>query len=280
MNDIKTKISASVKCVLAAALAAAGGAGLFSCHDAKAGKEKSDAPKYAQERPDEELKALTKAMADGDARGFARLCSYPIQRPYPLRNIEDSTAMVDYFPVMVDDSLQSAMRHAHLSDWQNYGWRGWSLKDSNPVWYDDGVQFVDYVSKAERGIRSMLAREEIETLAQGLRKGWTPVVTLVQTDPDDGGAWIFRIDRKGDVYRLAGYAPAKSLREMPEIVLDGTLTEEGSALSRDYVFSGDKGEKAEYAPDSDDEDCLTVTVPPKPAVVYRVEPAYWRDYVK
>lgn len=275
----KCLMSMSAKCLMALALGAGASFAFTSCHDAKAGKDNAEAPKYRQERPDAQLKALTKAMADCDARGFAHMCSYPIQRPYPLRDIEDTTAMVDYFPVMVDDSLQNAMRHVHIGDWEDYGWRGWSLKDSNPVWYDDGVEFVDYVSKAERGLQAMLAREEIETLSPELRKGWTPVMTLVQTEPDGDGTWIFRIDRKGETYRLAGYAPRKSLREMPEIVMDGTLTEEGSARSRDYVFSGADGAKAEYSPDSDDDDCLSMTIPPKPEVVYRVQPTYWRDHI-
>lgn len=279
-GSVKSGISASLKMVSVAAFCLGACAGFSSCHDAKAGKDKAEVPKYAQDRPDEELKALTKAMAEGDAHGFARMCSYPIQRPYPLRDIEDTTAMVDYFPVMVDDSLQTAMRHVHPKDWQSYGWRGWSLKDSNPVWYDDGVQFVDYVSKAERGLQSMLVREEIESLAPGLRKGWTPVVTLVQTDGGESGAWIFRIDRKGDTYRLAGYEPSRSLREMPELVLDGTLTEEGSAMSRDYAFSGSNGQKAEYSPDSEDDDCLYITIPPKAKTTYHVRPAYWRDHLR
>lgn len=279
MRDLRINISDAVRGLVVLGVALGAGACLVSCHDAKAGKE-GETPRYAQEKPEKELDALAKAMADGNAQAFAEMCSYPIQRPYPLRDIDDSAAMIDYFPVMVDDSLQAAMKDVKTADWEDYGWRGWSLKDSNPVWYDEGVQFIDYVSKAERGLRAMLAREEIETLAPGLRKGWTPVMTLVQTEPETKGTWIFRIDRKGNVYRLAGYAPASSLRQMPEILLDGALIEEGSAMSRDYVFSGNKGEKVEYTPDSEADDCISVTIPPKAEVIYHVRPAYWRDYVK
>lgn len=249
------------------------GFGVSSCHDAKAEK---DTHRYSQERPDEKLKSLAKHISDGDAQGFAGMCVYPIQRPYPLRDISDSAAMVDYFPVMIDDSLRMQFKNVRLKDWEDFGWRGWSLTDRQPIWYDEGVQFVDYVSLAERGLQTLLARAEIESLAPGLRPGWTPVMTLV----DSEGGWIFRIDRKGEVYRLAGYAPSSSLREMPTVVLDGSLTEEGSAMSRNYVFSGEGGRKAEYSPDSDSEDCLSVTIPPKPQVIYHVYPAYWRDLLK
>ena len=58
-----------------------------------------------------------RALADGDAAGFASLCVYPIVRPYPLKDIEDSLSMVDYFPILVDAPLREKMKKGKVGDW-------------------------------------------------------------------------------------------------------------------------------------------------------------------
>ena len=176
---------------------------LASCHDANASKDKAESS-LGQHRPDDALNKLMRSLAEGDAPGFAALCVYPIVRPYPLKNIEDSVSMVDYFPVLVDASLRDRMGRAKAEDWESYGWRGWSIGDDRPIWFDEGVQFVDYQSPAETGLQSILAREELMTLSPRYREGWTPVMTLIQTD----GNSILRIDAKGDRYRLMEYDDA------------------------------------------------------------------------
>lgn len=230
-------------------------------------------PSFSDTVHEEALDSLTRIIADGDAEGFAGMCSYPIQRRYPLRNVEDSATMVDYFPVMADDSLRAIAAKAKHRDWEKRGWRGWALGRPVLIWFDYGVQFVDYESKAETGMRRILARDEMRSLQPPLGDGWQPVETLVEA----GGEKVFRIDSAGGVYRLMAYPDRGGIREMPVLLLTGPLRTEGSAESRIYNFSDSTGTTAIYMPDSEDPVCIMIERPGKISESLPVKRAYWRD---
>ena len=248
-----------------------------SCHDAKAEKESSDSS-YSDSRPDDALNELMRTFAENDAPGFAALCVYPIPRPYPLKSIDDSVSMVDYFPIIADEYIRDYMKKSKLKDWERYGWRGWSVGDDCPVWYDDGVQFIEYVSPAESGLQKILAREEIMSLAPQYRDGWTPVMTLIQTDGDK----VFRIDSKDDSYRLMGFNRAEDMRDAPSILLKGSVSTEGSAGYATYAFSDSIGNiKAEFMPDAEPPLKINIRHPKlKKEDSYEVRNGYWRDLLK
>lgn len=217
-----------------------------------------------------------RSLAEGDAPGFAALCVYPIVRPYPLKNIEDSLAMVDYFPILVDATLRDRMKNGKLDEWSNYGWRGWSIGDDRPIWFDEGVQFIDYQSPAESGLRKLLAREELNTLAPAYRDGWTPVMTLIQTD----GRSVIRIDAKGDEYRMMTFDNTVDVSGKPSMFLLGSLREEGSAGLRTFEFADSVGTKAEYSPDSEASDRVFFSGPRADKTEMNVRQGYWRDVVR
>ncbi len=246
-----------------------------SCHDANANKESVESS-LGDPRPDEALTKLMKSLAEGDAPGFAALCVYPIVRPYPLKAIDDSIAMVDYFPILADESLKDYMKKAKLEDWESYGWRGWSIGDEMPLWFDDGVQIIDYVSPAESGLQKILAREEIMSLAPQFRDGWTPVMTLVEINGDR----VFRIDEKEDAYRLMGFEKAEQMRDIPSILMTGSMTTEGSAEVANYAFADSTGNKAEFIPDSEPPRIFITNPKLKKEDSYEVRSAYWRDILR
>lgn len=247
-----------------------------SCHDAKAEKDSSDTS-YAEPRPDSALKELMRSLTENDAPGFAAICVYPIERPYPLKSIEDSVSMVDYFPIIADDSLRDYMRNSKLEDWESYGWRGWSVGESRPIWYNDGVQFIDYISPAESGLQKILAREEIMSLAPQFRDGWTPVMTLIEIDGDK----VFRIDSKDNSYRLMGFDKAEHMRELPTLLMIGSVSSEGSAGNAAYSFSDSIGSLAEFYPDAEPPVKIFIKYPKlKKEDSYEVRQGYWRDLLK
>ncbi|MDE7409388.1 MAG: hypothetical protein K2N09_05135 [Muribaculaceae bacterium] len=246
-----------------------------SCHDAKATKETAESS-LGDPRPDDALNKLMRSLAEGDAPGFAALCVYPIVRPYPLKDIEDSLAMVDYFPILIDMPLRERMKKGKLDEWSNYGWRGWSIGDDRPIWFDEGVQFIDYQSPAETGLRKMLAREELKTLAPAYRDGWTPVMTLIQTD----GHSVIRIDANGDEYRMMAFDNTVDVSGKPSMFLLGSLREEGSAGSRTFEFADSIGTKAEYSPDSEASDRVFFSGPKAACREMNVRQGYWRDVVR
>ncbi|MDE6552633.1 MAG: hypothetical protein K2K98_06715 [Muribaculaceae bacterium] len=261
--------------IIAASAVILSSVSLTSCHDANASKESAESS-LGEPRPDDALNKLMRSLADGDAPGFAALCVYPIIRPYPLKDIEDSLAMVDYFPILIDAPLQDRMRKGKLDEWANYGWRGWSIGDDRPIWFDEGVQFIDYQSPAETGLRKMLAREELKTLAPAYRDGWTPVMTLIQTD----GRSVIRIDSKDDTYRMMAYDNTVDVSGTPSLLLLGSLREEGSAGTRTFEFSDSVGTKAEYSPDSEVSDRVFFSGPKTDRKEMNVRQGYWRDVVR
>ena len=248
---------------------------MVSCHDANASKESAESS-LGEPRPDDGLNRVMRSLAEGDAPGFAAMCIYPIVRPYPLKDIEDSIAMVDYFPILVDTPLRDRMKNGKIEEWSNYGWRGWSIGDDRPIWFDEGVQFIDYQSPAESGLRKMLAREELKTLAPAYRDGWTPVMTLIQTD----GRSVIRIDAKDDRYRMMAYDNTVDVSGKPSMLLLGSLREEGSAGSRMFEFTDSVGIKAEYSPDSEASDRVFFSGPKADKKEMYVRQGYWRDVVR
>ena len=244
-----------------------------ACNDA-AGK-KGQADSGEESRPDAAITKMMRAISDGNAEGFAAICVYPVQRPYPLKDIDDATAMADYFPVLMDDSIRDVMKHRKPADWERFGWRGWSFGDDTPIWYDDGVQGIDYVSKAERGLIRILSREELMTLSPEYRDGWTPVATLIGIDHGN----VYRIDSKGDVYRLMGFDSPDNVGGVPSLIMSGSLDLEGSADSRVYVFSDSIGGKIEYLPDGEPPVRIFISRPGSEEESENVRPGYWRDVV-
>lgn len=253
---------------------------------------------------------VTSAVRDGDKARFASAVAYPLARPYPLKDITDSAAMVEYYPVLVDDSLKHVIAKAALHRWSNNGFRGWTLDNGEYVWLDDSIYSVNYTSVAEQALRSMLAREEIESLAQPMRQGWVPAFCLYGID----NGYLYRVDMSDNavvtdsvsgpvdttpgedimvqpdavasndssLYRLAIYRRDDNLHGDPWLTMTGRLVIEGSEGNRIYHFNDTLGDTAEYAYDcvSEDEEPEIVIIPAgQTELRHKVRRAYWRDYL-
>lgn len=235
--------------------------------------------------PPREVMELIDAVTHNDARRFASAVSYPLARPYPLRDVDDSVKMAIYYRVMVDDSLRNVLRNSQAEEWSRNGWRGWTLADGQYLWIDEKLYELNYVSVTEKAMLNTLANEEIVSLQPEMRKGWRPEFCLHGVD---NGA-IYRVDSRsvadGDSvspYRLAIYERGTSLRGHPSASMRGHLNVEGSAGMRTYMFHGRDGSRAYYMCDrlSDDElPQIVIVSAAGDSAAYRVERAYWRDYI-
>ena len=98
------------------------------------------------------IEAIMKCIADGDAKGLAKLTLYPLKRVYPLKDIENEEQMIAYFDVLFDDYVRKTMRNASVNDWHEYGWRGYLFKDgmlrTSPEW----LYAVYYESAKEKSL--------------------------------------------------------------------------------------------------------------------------------
>lgn len=231
----------------------------------------------------EDVKPVAIAIIEDSPSEFAKAVSYPIQRPYPLHDIKDSAEMVKYYPTLVDDSLKNVVRQTPDSLWQQFGWRGWSLSDGSYLWVDAGkIYAIDYLSAREKEQLDSLRKKEISSLTPNMRKGWVPVLCVIDTV--DGDLFRIDIDSVGDsnLYRLAGYASTASLSGPPSILLYGHLDEEGSMSTRLYHFADSTGTKAEYSPDILEDDSVPTIEMVKRGKTKKipVKPTYWLDHLK
>lgn len=250
------------------------------------GKPRAEESKVAEIQNADSLpqsvKLLVKAVADGDTSAFASIVSYPLERPYPLRDIVDSTQMVGYYNIMVDDSLHHVLTTSAPEKWSELGWRGWTVKNGEYLWIDEKLYDVNYLSKEEIALRDRLIAEEIACLPEDMREGWTPVIIL--TAPSDGS--VYRIDsHKGpgdsDIFRLAIYAANDSLTGRPSLTLTGHRMNEGTASTTTYHFSDEKGDSALYQADiTDSEDPVLTFFLKGEQTDLPVKKVYWRDLRK
>ncbi len=189
---------------------------------------------------------IVKAVANDDSVSFSSHVSYPLERPYPLRDIQNEKEMKAYYPVMVDDSLRKVIAKSSSSEWSEAGWRGWTVKDGQYLWIDGDVYAVNYMSPKEKMLKDSLVKREKASLHAKLRGGWTP--EWVMEDVAEGT--VYRIDADSasvstadpsvitdGTYRLAVYRKGGDLSRHPDRLLRGKRRLEGSAGSLFYYFS-------------------------------------------
>lgn len=181
----------------------------------------------------QKIKTITEAVRDNDARKFASVVNYPLQRPYPLHDVKNAGEMQKYYPTLVDNKLRKTVTQADSTDWNDMGWKGHVLGNGQMMVDEDGLYAVNYVSPAEASMRDSLRRAEIASLPETLRGAWTPVGAFY----DATNSKVYRVDvlNDGRTYRLAEF-PARNIRQKPLRVLTGTKNVEGSAESVSYNF--------------------------------------------
>ncbi len=232
----------------------------------------------------EDVKPTASAIVADSAPQFASAVNYPLERPYPLPDIKDSAEMVRYYPTLIDDSIKSVVTQSPDSLWAEDGWRGWTLDQGEYFWIDAGkVYKVNYISRREKDILDSLRSEEISTLDPSLRKGWVPVLCII----DSTSGKIFRIDSDETItppqYRLAGYSEDSDLSGLPSLVLYGNLDVDGTMETRLFHFEDSVGTQATYSPDIISEEDTVQEI----QVLrhgkrhhYKVKPGYWLDQIR
>ena len=226
------------------------------------------------------IEAIMKCIANGDAKGLAKLTTYPLKRDYPLKDIENEEQMIAYFDVLFDDSVKEVMRNASVSDWHEYGWRGYLFKDgmlrTSPEW----LYAVYYDTAKEKSLYDMLVKREKESLHPSLQTGeWRPWGCYKTQD-----GLVLRIDGNKSQYRLSLYRKGTALSGKPDVCLTGTVEVEGTILNHIYTFKG-KHETYEINDinvvyNVGDVPTLTIYKGKSEEREYNLTPCYWLDLVR
>lgn len=227
------------------------------------------------------LKNLVEAVYKNDASLFADQVSYPLVRPYPLKDITSAEEMQSYYNVLVDDSLRKVVLQSVPVDWQEFGWRGISLKDGEYIWLSDSVYAVNYVSKREQQLIDSLTSIERNSLPLQLREGWTPILTLRS---EDNGT-VYRVDeltangsQESSLYRLCIYdykGNSDKLKTQPDRLLKGEEKVEGSANIISYIFADNSGNEYIILPEDMSSGKPSITLPDGTSA--ELEKAYWYE---
>ena len=251
--------------------------------------------------------SIMKSIANGDAEKLTSLCSFPIERKYPMRNIKDSKDMLKKFDKIFDREFREKIKHAKISDWKSNGYRGYSWGEENAsIWVYDSLTIIDYYSPQEQQLYDELVKQEMESLHESIRgNGWHPFCCY--KDITDGS--IIRIDirerkvmkeenfhtdgfiycatqlqpfklRGDEEFRLAVYPQNFNLRGKPKMLLSGYVEIGGSANMRGYYFK--KGNLEIYLGDiyyESEKELLSITKDGNESK-HDVEPCYWLDLVQ
>lgn len=236
------------------------------------------------------VKELVRTVEHGDSAGFAKMVSYPLQRPYPLRDIENEAQMRGYYKEMVDDSLRRTVTASYPDRWNENGWRGWTIDDGEYIWVEDKVYDVPYISQKESENLDSLINIEINSLPADIREGWVPVLCLAEgkdvriyridchTPHHKGKKWRDNARKRDGRYRLAKYNGMKNLLESPSELLEGVCDTEGSAGTETYRFTDRDGLEVVIVPDFP-ESGTPVMVTPDDSIV-ELRRVYWHELIK
>ena len=251
----------------------------------------------------ENLETIMRCIAEGDAGRLASMTMFPIERPYPLRDIEDSADMVRRFHQVFDRPYREKMGRATKKDWRSYGWRGYCYGKGYDLWVYDELTAIHYLSPQETTLRNELLKKEKATLHRKLQgEEWVAYGCY----KDEADSSVIRIDlakrrerkkanfhgddmgypqmeayqvRGDEVVRMAIYRNGTKLTDYPDVVTNGYLRIEGSARVRTLVFPKAKGDSLEIPNDMEDGGMGLVRNGDYGAA-HALTPVYWLDLIE
>ncbi|MFB2652704.1 hypothetical protein [Shewanella seohaensis] len=181
-----------------------------------------------------QVQALIDAAKAGDRQAIAEQISYPLQREYPLPDVQNPQQLLTRFQQVFDSKLLSQIANSTTeNNWETMGWRGIML-DHGSVWLDfDGkISGINYQSPEEAKLRDELIAQQKAMLHESVREFASPELAW-ETE-----RFIIRVDALDrQQYRYAAWSKGKSLSEKPDLVLKkGKLVLDGNGGNHSFQF--------------------------------------------
>lgn len=191
---------------------------------------------------------ILEAIANGDKQTFAKIVSYPLNRPYPLPDIETEGQMVRYFDTLFDKQFRQQVAKLDSNSWDNVGWRGSMILDGE-IWDALPRIYVNHSSPLEQRYAEYLRKKDMSRLHLSLRGNWEPYCCyyLDGSDYPNFEYSFARVDVSTDQnpetepsFRVAIFKKGTKASDTPAIVLLGERIIEGSMSLETLYFKSDK----------------------------------------
>lgn len=209
----------------------------------------SDFSRFADTLSDNEYhQKIIEAIANGDKQLFAQMVSYPLERRYPLHNIENEEQMIRYFDTLFDVSFREKVSKFDSNSWGCLpGGRGWMLYECEII--ADPRIIVDYLSPLEQSHAEYLRKKDMARLHKSLQGEWQPYACfLIDASgyPDFEYSYaridVINADDEDAVFRLALYQKGENASAKPSLVMFGQRSIDGMIHAEWFVFDSDNCE--------------------------------------
>lgn len=113
---------------------------------------------------------LTKNICQDNRQAVARMIAYPLNQPYPLKNITNASELLKHYDRVFPRTLRAKLDTSRIEDWSQVGWRG-VMFDCGDIWidrYDVDTVLVRAVNS--NIVANTLMTKEIEQARQVDRK--------------------------------------------------------------------------------------------------------------
>lgn len=193
---------------------------------------------YAQSLSNDEKAQITlfiEAIQTKDLNKLMPFIAFPIERTYPVPDIENKTEFIARYSEIFDDSISTLISNSDIEkDWQKVGWRGIML-NSGDIWLDEyswTIKRINVQSRAERENRKAMIEQEKKTIHKSLKVFEIPSMVLA-TDKN-----LIRIDElKNGTFRFASWPTGAAMNLKPDLIIkNGIIENHGSGGNYEFRF--------------------------------------------
>lgn len=169
---------------------------------------------------------------------ISHLIAYPLQREYPISNINNETELKQRFSEVFDKALIDKIANSKVKQWSEVGWRGIML-DQGIIWIESEtgkIIAVNHQSDYEKNLRQDLIAKDKQNLYVSLKTFESPTYKIKTKN------YLIRIDElTNNKYRYASWKKDDNESSKPDIILkNGELEFQGSGGNHVIIFKNGK----------------------------------------
>lgn len=186
------------------------------------------------------VRDFKRVLKTRDKSKIAELIRFPLDRDYPIPDIQNSKEFIERFDQVFDEVfINKILDSSTERDWEFLGWRGINFTEGLMLMDENGyIKHINYSTKKEKIYKQVLLDEYKNSLPKSLQNFELPILSM------ETKQFIVKIDKmKDDSYRCCLWILGEDMSETPDIIVEnGTVTYEGSGGNHFYSFNDNKCE--------------------------------------